>query len=227
MIRKYVIIVIFLLVSLSIYSQTDKGKSLQTAKPKESARETTAEKIKFVQAKPADGILAVPAQTLYSDKLQILNVNFNKKIDPAGKGELLEIQFVVKNNLDEPQDIYIFVISTFEKTEKTKSSFEMPIPEKERIRSFVPYPYDLSNFEYQDAENKDKIKLLKSPKNPKAGINPSTGKPYHLTDKLNMWTTHLSKYRNNYFFFNETVILVYDKEGNPLFRKYYKISGKR
>lgn len=227
MIRKYAIIVIFLLVSVSVYSQTDKGKSLQTVKPKESGKETVLEKPKPAQAKPADGIPAVPAQTLYSDKLQILNVNFNKKIDPTGKGELLETQFVVKNNLDDPQDIYIFVIATFEKFEKTKSSFERPIPEKERIRSFVPYPFDISNFEYQDAENKDKVKLLKSPKNPKAGINPSTGKPYHLTDKLNMWTTHLSKYRNNYFFFNEVVILVYDKEGSTIFRKYYKISGKR
>ena len=55
----------------------------------------------------------------------------------------------------------------------------------------------------------------------------STYHTYHLKDKLNIWTTHLSKYRNNYFFFNEVTILIFDKDGNPLFRQLYSISGKR
>ncbi len=167
----------------------------------------------------------LPVQALYSELLKIKNVNFNKKIDRNGLGDILEVEFEVANEIDDPQDIYIFVIATFEKTEKTSSSFEPPIPEKERLRSFVPYPYDLKNFEYPGSDGK--TKLLKQPKNTKAGIDPKTGKAYRLKDKIFMSTDHLAKYRNNYFYFNMVMIQVYDSNGGPIFRQQYKIEGVR
>jgi hypothetical protein len=167
----------------------------------------------------------IPVQSLYSELLEIQKVYFNKKIDPTGTGDLLEVEFEVTNKIDDPQDIYLFVIATFEKSEKTNSSLEAPIPEKERLRSFVPYPEDISNFEYTDFSGK--AKLLKQPKNTKAGVDPATGKAYHLKEKLFIRTNHLAKYRNNYYYFNMVMILAFNSSGEPIFRQQYKIHGIR
>jgi hypothetical protein len=179
----------------------------------------------------------IPALSQYSEKFAIKNVFFNKRIEPGLKGELLEVEFLLENKTDDPMDLYIFAVATFEKVEKTKSSLERPVPQKERIRTFVAYPDDITNFTYPDTDVKGNVKkdkdglelarLMKFPKNPKAGIDPKTGKPYHLTDKLQIYTTHLSKYRMNYFFFNNLAIIVFDAEGKPVFRQLYVIKGKR
>ncbi|OHD69192.1 MAG: hypothetical protein A2W19_06285 [Spirochaetes bacterium RBG_16_49_21] len=179
----------------------------------------------------------IPVLAQYSKKFAIKNIDFNKVIDIGGKGEVLEVQFVLQNLTDDPMDLYIFTIATFEKVERTRSSFEKPVPPTHRIRSFVPYPPDIANFQYpatdgegninRDKQGPEKFKFVKFPKNSKAGIDPNTGKPHHLVEKLIVRTTHLSKYRVNYFFFNEVAILIFDSEGKPAFRQLYQLQGTR
>lgn len=168
----------------------------------------------------------IPIQSQYSNIFEIRNVYFNRKIDLEGKGEILEIEMEIRNLTDVPMDLYLFTIASYEKVEKTLSSFEVPVPEKERIRNFVPYPDDIKNFEYDDTK-KGGIKFVKFPKNPKAGVDASTGKAYHLKNRIIVRTLHLSRYKTNYTYFNEVTILLFDAEGKPVFRQLYTISGTR
>lgn len=178
----------------------------------------------------------IPVLSQYSNAFVIKNVYFNKRIEGL-TGETLEVEFSIINKTDDPMDLYIFVIATYEQVEKTRSSLERPVPRKERIRTFVPYPDDISNFTYPDIDEKGNVKkdkdgremvrLLKFPKNTKAGVDPKTGKPYHLVDKLQIYSRHLSKYRQDYFFYNNIAILVFDEDGKPVFRQLYEIKGKR
>jgi len=182
-------------------------------------------------------ITNIPAEAQYSNDFAIKSLFFNKRIDPGGTGEILEVELTLENLTDDPMDLYLFTIATYEKVEKTKSSFERPIPQRERIRTFVTYPDDISNFSYPDTDDKgnvkkDKngleiVKLLKFPKNPKAGVDQKTGKPYHLVDRMTIYTTHISKYRRNYFFFNNLAVLIFDREGKSAYRKLFEIKGKR
>lgn len=169
----------------------------------------------------------VPVQSLYSNQIRIADAYFNKRVDVTGKGDVLEVEVLLENLTDNPMDLYINVIATYEKEEKTKSTFEMPIPEKERIRNFVPYPDDISNYEYTD--NKGKKILQAYPKNTKSGINPLTNKPYSLPigNKLIMRSYHVSPYRKDFIFFNYVTIVVFDKDGNPILREVYELKGKR
>lgn len=184
------------------------------------------DKSKRAASSPATDESALTAtQALYSDLIEIKKVYFNKTGDRLGRGEVLEVEFKVKNQIDDPQDLYIFVIATYEKKEKPHSSFNPPVSEKERLKSFVPYPDDIRNFEYTGKNGE--TRLLKRPKNPKAGINPETGKPYHLTNHVFIRATHLSEYRNNYYFFNRVLILAYNIDGKLIFRQQYKIEGVR
>ncbi len=179
----------------------------------------------------------IPVLSQYSDRFNVRNVYFNKRIDPGGKGEILEVEFFLENLKDDPMEVYVFTIATFEKKEKTRSSLERPVPPEERLRTFVPFPWDISNFTYPDTgrdgkARKDKdgnelVKLVKFPKNPKAGVDPETGKAYLLKDKLFIRTTHMSLYRRNYFYFNELAILVFDSDGKPAYRQLFQIRGKR
>jgi hypothetical protein len=179
----------------------------------------------------------IPVLSQYSNTFAIQNLYFNKRIDANGKGEILEVEFILENLTDDPVDIYIFTVASFEKTEKTTSSFEPPIPLKERIRTFVPYPDDIANFTHpvigedgkpeKDENGLDKMKLVKFPLNPKAGVDPKTGKPYHLTNRLVIRTMHLSPYRRNYYFFNNLAVLIFDSDGKPSYRKLFEIRGKR
>ncbi len=179
----------------------------------------------------------IPVEAQYSNLFKIKQVYFNKRIDWGGKGDVLEVEFIMKNMIDEPQDLYIFVIATFETDWRGRSSFQKPVPEKDRVKSFVPYPFDLKNFEYpdidvkgnvrKDRKGREMVKLVRFPINPKAGIDPATGKPYHIKDKLFIRTTHLSRYRNNYYFFNQVSILVFDSKGKPVFRQLFELRGYR
>ncbi len=181
----------------------------------------------FSQEKKDADSQHIPIGAQYSNSFEVSDIYFNRRIDTTGKGELLEVEIVVKNLTDDPMDLYVHVIATFEREEKTRSSFEMPIPEKERIRSFVPFPGKKEDYQYPHPDKTGETILKKAPKDPKAGINPDTGKPYHLEEKLLIRTYHLSEYRTNYFFFNEVTILVYDNEGKPVFRQLYEIEGRR
>lgn len=209
---KYTAIMLVLLIPALVFSQ-DTGKQQKSAKTN------------------------IPVLSQYSNSYAIRNLYFNKKIDISGKGEILEVEFILENLTDDPMDIYLFTIATYEKVEKTRSSFEEPVPPKERIRTFVSYPDDIQNFTHpvldengnpkKDQNGLDMVKLVKFPQNPKAGVDPNTGKPYHLTDKLVIRTTHLSPYRKNYFFFNNLAVLIFDNEGKPSYRKLFEIKGKR
>lgn len=171
--------------------------------------------------------LDIPVQSLYSNQVKIKDIYFNRRVDTAGKGDVLEVEVLFENLTDNPMDIYVNVIATYEKEEKTKSSFEMPIPEKERIRNFVPYPDDIANYEYTDSKGK---KILQAyPKNTKSGINPLTNKLYFLPvrDILVVRSYHVSPYRKDFIFFNYVTVLVFDKDGNPIMREVYELKGKR
>lgn len=234
--RGILLIFIFSIFISSLFSQGNVGskeiKGTKGIKETKEAKETKGTKetigTKETKDKEKKSIGNMPAQALFSNKLYIPDVNFNRVIDVLGKGEILEVEFTLMSKIDDPQDIYIHVIATFENKEQNKSSFLPPIPEEERIRSFVPYPdKDKKNYEYTDPDKKDKIELIKYPKNPKTGIDPNAGKPYHLQDLLHIRTKHLSKYRNNYFFFNYVTILIFDKDGSPIYRQVYELSGRR
>lgn len=170
---------------------------------------------------------SIPVMAQYSDKFKIEEYYFNRKIDVQRRGEILEVELVLSNLTDDPMELYIFTIATYEKVERTKSSFERPIPKKERIRSFVPHPDVIEEFKYENPERKGEFRLEKYPKNPKAGIDPQTGKPYVLKDTLVVRNLHLSKYRQNYFFFNNVTLLIFDSEGKPAYRQRFLIEGKR
>ena len=168
-----------------------------------------------------------PVQALYTNILELKNLDFNKRVAFSGKGESLDVVFELFSQSNEPLDLYIFVIATYEKVEKSESSFQSPIPERDRIKTFVPFPNDIKNFQYLDPQKQGKIRYIKYPKKPKDGVEPFSGKPYSLTNRLIVKTHHLSKYRNNYFFFNEVTILIFDSEGKPLFRQLFTIKGVR
>ncbi|MBN2041658.1 MAG: hypothetical protein JW864_16600 [Spirochaetes bacterium] len=218
MIRNAALIMFLTVFCMNVYAQKQDKKSGEQNAGKQTQAVRTSQN--------RQSLPSISAQSQYTDTFRIRNVNFTKDVDYMGRGEILEVQYTLCNMTDEPLDLYMFVIATYEKTEEAKSSFEMPIPEKERLRSIVPFPDDIKNFQYEDPDN-HKIKFLKLPKNPKAGTNPDTGKPYHLVDRLNIWTHHLSKYRNNYFFFNEVAILIFNTEGTLLYKQMYEISGVR
>ena len=194
--------------------------------------------VTFSQTKQGSEVnTTIPVQAQYSNRFTVKNVFFNKKIDPAGRGDILEVEFLIENLMDDPMDLYVFTIATYEKKERTRSSLERPVPPEERVRSFVPFPGDISNFTYPETDSEGKVKkdkdgnelvkLVKFPKNPKAGPDPSTGKPYRLVDSLFIRTQHLSLYRRNYFYFNEVAVLVFDGEGKPAFRQLFTIRGRR
>ncbi len=200
----------FILLPVALFAQAGPGKDASDTK-----------------AKSGLSITNIPVQAQYSEKFEVEHCYFNKRIDRGGKGEVLEIELTLKSHSNDPIEMYIYTIATYEKTEKTKSSFEMPVPEKERIRNFVPYPDDLKNYVYEGPDGKGKTVLVKYPKNPKTGVDPSSGKPYMLKDRLVVRTYHLSPYRNDYVFFNNATILIFDGEGNAMFRKLYEIHGRR
>jgi hypothetical protein len=214
MVKKLILIVI-ITSPLVIYSQPEKEKKAEKG---------------FIKS-------TIPVQSQYSNEFKIKNIYFNKRIDWGGKGDVLEVEFKIKNMIDDPQDLYIFIIATYEVEWKGRTSFQTPVPRKERVLSFVPFPFDLKNFEYPDVDKngnikkdrkgREMVKLVKFPKNPRAGTDPDTGKPYHLKDNLIIRTTHLSRYRNNYFFFNEVAVLVFNSEGKPAFRQLYELKGYR
>lgn len=169
----------------------------------------------------------IPVQSLYSNQVKIKDIYFNKRVDVSGKGEVLEVEAIFENLTDNPMDVYVNIIATYEKEEKTNSSFEMPVLEKERIRNFVPYPDDVANYEYTDSKGKKIFQAY--PKNTKSGINPLTNKLYLLPvrDMLVVRSYHVSPYRKDFVFFNYVTILVFNKDGNPIMREVYELKGKR
>ncbi len=173
-----------------------------------------------------------PFQAIRTDKFKIKHVYFNK-IVPADEGEMLNVDIVIENEIDEPLDLYIFVIASFEKSFIAKSSFVRPsLEDKNGIKLFVPYPNDMENFIYENGKDKkgEKIRFyVKYPKDYKKGVNPKTGKPYRLDviKKLFLTTHHLTRYKKQFNFFNEAILLIFDKDGKLLYRQQYNLKKVR
>ncbi|HOP29865.1 MAG TPA: hypothetical protein PK293_06085 [Spirochaetota bacterium] len=170
-----------------------------------------------------------PVQAVSTDLFKLYNLSFNKMI-PGYAGEVLEVEFQLKNMIEMPHELYIFVIATYEKSYKTDSSFQSPsLDDPEQIKNIKVFPDDLSNFEYteKDQAGNDKKVYIKYPKNIKAGVNPETGKPYFLDDNFTFRTKFLSKYARRYYYFNEIAILIFDNKEELIYREVFKVKEKK
>ncbi|HPX90486.1 MAG TPA: hypothetical protein PKZ93_03115, partial [Spirochaetota bacterium] len=127
-----------------------------------------------------------PVQAVTTKLFTVKNISFNKLI-PNSEGEVLEVEFEVENGINAPQNLYIFVIASYESSYKTKSSFESPsLEDPNEIKFIKAFPEDLSNFEYsqKDKSGAEKKVYIKYPKNIKAGVDPKTGKLYLLEESI-------------------------------------------
>lgn len=170
-----------------------------------------------------------PVLAIDTDLFRIYNLSFNKMV-PGYAGEVLEVEFQVQNLVEEPQELYIFVIATYEKSYKTDSSFQSPsLDDPAEIKNIKVFPDDITNFEYteKDKDGNEKKKYIKYPKNIKAGVNPATGKPYMLDEDFTFRTKFLSKYARKYYYFNEIAILVFDNKEELIYRQLFKVKEKK
>jgi len=188
--------------------------------------------VSFVYAEDTSN--KTPKQSLsplstHSKIISVKSINFNKRIDLKGRGEILEVDFSLKNNTDNSMKLYIFVVALYHKNYRKLTSFDSPVPPQKKIKTFVPFPNNLKNFQHtaKDPMGKEYIQLVTYPKNYKEGTDPLTGKPYFLKNKIRVTTKHLSPYRTNYYYFNHAAITIYNKDGQTLFRQIYKLNGFR
>lgn len=166
----------------------------------------------------------------YNTKLfEVYNMTFSKTV-PGYAGEVLEVQFQIKNQIEAEQQLYIFVVATYESDYRTKSSFESPsLDDPSRIKNIKVFPDDLTNFQYTEknkAGNEEQV-YIKYPKNIKAGVNPATGKPYVLDEQLTFMTKFLSNYGRKYYFFNEILVLIFDEKEELLYRQLFKVKEQK
>jgi len=197
---KHFLISLFLIIPVFLFSQ-DKGISVKIDPKK------------------------IPVQSVRSELFKIIHLSISK-LQPDNTGEVLETQFQIENQTNIPMDLYIFVIATYEKGYITKSSFEKPsLDDRDPIKFFVTYPDNVENYEYTEkkANGTEKKVYYKTPKNIRAGINKKTGKPYRLEDIITFSSRHFSKYRKNYFFFNQITILIFDTEEKLVFHQNYSL----
>ncbi|HQO39090.1 MAG TPA: hypothetical protein PK986_01350 [Spirochaetota bacterium] len=186
----------------------------------------------FSQNTATDGktdFTAFPVQSVRNDSFNLINLSFNEFVSDI-RGKTLEVEFQLESKLDYSRQYYIFIIATYEKSYKTKSSFESPsLDDPDEIKLLVPFPDDMSNFEYNDRDEKgtEKKVYAKYPKNIKSGVDPITGQPYVLDDRLTFRSRHLSKYRKNFVYFNQVCILIFDADEELVFRQVYEVRAKR
>jgi hypothetical protein len=167
-----------------------------------------------------------PALTVKSDLFAVTMPTFSKKAELHGKGEVLEVQFEIINNTDQPHQLYIFILASYDETAWMYNSFNTKrlIPEKVYVSYFAPYPDNKETFTY-DINGAKEIK--KYPKDFKLGVDKTTGKIYTLKDKIIMDTEHICLFRKNYKFFDNVCVLMYDDEGEIVFRQTYALKGFR
>lgn len=199
----------------------------------------------------ADDIVSLPAQSCRTHLFDVEKFSIMFGYEPRGFGEVLTTEFNLKNKTDDELELYIYAIATYEVEDFDKSSFKMPRPGEGEVTilNFVPYPIAAedndkpaskmkhANFRYRAGKDSDSLGILqKFPRDPKLGIDPTTGGTYKLKDTLFVKTRHVSKYRKNYVFFNHVTLLIFDaknltdekgKLNPPLFRQVYRIEGKR
>jgi hypothetical protein len=177
-------------------------------------------------AAPLAGSNDTPLQSLKTDLFAIKSLTFNKKVDPAGKGELLQVEFAVENNSDSPLDLYIVVLASIREKEWAWNVFQTKkLTIKDiRTRYFVPYPDDMKQYEYEESGKKQ---IRSFPKDFKTGVDPYSGAPYRVERYLPVRTKHLSVYRKRYEFFNHVTMYIFDKDGELLHYDHYSLDRKR
>lgn len=185
----------------------------------------------FSQNQASEGkqdVTNFPVQSVRNDSFDLINLSFNEFVSDI-RGKTLEVEFQLESKLDFSQRYYIFIIATYEKSYQTKSSFESPsLDDTDEIKLLVSFPDDPANFEYEGKDEKgaDKKFWIKYPKNIKAGVDPITGQPYVLDDRLTFRSRHLSKYRKNFVYFNEVCILIFDSDEELVYRQVYQVKQK-
>lgn len=176
--------------------------------------------------------VVVPILAQYSDRFKINPIYFNKRTDIRGLGEILEIEMTIENLTDEPIDLNIFTIATYETSIKSDSSFEMPVDKTDIIKVLVASPEnDGENFKYalkdedgniqKDYFGKDRFEYRKVPR------DATKGHIIKLEDTYLLRTYHLCKYTKKYSFFNEATIIIYDLNGNPVFFQSFLLDKYR
>jgi hypothetical protein len=173
--------------------------------------------------------LKMPVLSINTDRFSMTDLSFNWAV-PGSKEEILEVEFVLNNLIDTPQNLYIFIIATYESHYFTKSSFESPsLEDREMIKVINTFPEDVKNFEYtyKNEKGNEVTEYLKYPKNIKAGINPGTGEPYKLNERLIFRSYHPFRDLKKYKHFNEITILIFDEKENLIFRDFFHVKPKR
>jgi hypothetical protein len=215
-----IIVAIF---TLSAFSQTATPPAAKKADP---VTKIDSEK-KVEKADKGSKDPFAPYTMATDDLLEVSWPTFSKKVDPKGRGDILEVMFSIRNNTDNKHQFYAFVLASYEEIKWGKNSFDTKktFSEGIKIDYFAPYPDNKENFEY-DINGEKQYK--KFPKDYKLGVDSDTGKPYQLGESpINFRTEHLSVYRKNFKLFNNVTIIVYDDEGKMLFRQTYELKGKR
>ncbi len=198
-----------------------------------------------------DETINLPIQSLRTHLFDVEKFSIMFGYEHRGFGEVLTTEFNLKNKTDDELELYIYAIATYEVDDSNKSSFSIPRPGEGgvTILNFIPYPIAAedndkpfskmkhANFRYKTGKDSDASGTLqKFPRDPKLGIDPTTGGPYKLKDSLFVKTRHVSKYRKNYIFFNHVTLLIFDAKNltdekgrlnPPLFRQVYRVEGKR
>jgi hypothetical protein len=198
-----------------------------------------------------DETITLPTQSFRTHLFDVEKFSIMFGYEHRGFGEVLTTEFNIRNKTDDELELYIYAIATQEADDFNKSSFKMPRPGEGEVTilNFIPYPIAAedndkpyskmkhANFRYKTGKDSDPLGTLqKFPRDPKLGIDPTTGGTYKLKDCLFVKTRHVSKYRKNYVFFNHVTLLIFDaknltdekgKLNPPLFRQVYRVEGKR
>jgi len=164
----------------------------------------------------------LPVQSYRTHIFDVEKFSISFGYEPRGFGEVLTVEFGVRNKTDDERELYIWAIATEDVDPSGDSSFKIPRTDDQRIlvRNFVPFPLAAEdrdkeyrmmkneNFRYKTGNDPHPLgSLRKFPRDPKLGVDPSSGKTYKLEDALFVKTTHHSKYRKNYCFFNHVTLL--------------------
>jgi hypothetical protein len=169
-----------------------------------------------------------PTQAVNTDAFEMLQLTFNRKGDPQGKGDLLLVEFALSPNTAYKYKLYIHVIATVEKENWGTNSFNNKKMFLNGVDTdlFVPYPdpEDRKNFEYQID---GKTKLLKFPHDYKTGVNPLTKEAYYLDKYTPVMTKHLAPYKKQFKYFNYATIIIFDDEGKLMFKQIYNLNKYR
>lgn len=167
-----------------------------------------------------------PVLAVLTDVFDIKSLSFNKRNDPKGRGEELQVEFQMYNNTNLKRNLYIFVVATYEEEIWARNSIlgTKILPIRSDIKFIETYPSDNDNFKY---EEDGKTYYDKYPKDYKLGINPYENKPYFLDEDLIVRTSVISKYRKKFMFFNHVTLIIYGDEGELLFRQVYRIDSYR